>query len=432
MNITVKDTGPCKKLIDVSVPYEEMKDDINRIKQMLQQKATIPGFRAGKVPWSMLEQHYGSTIDSEIKNQVVQSVYQKVLEEKELHPVAPPVVNKVEYEKNSKLIFQMEVETIPKIELPKYKGIEIKKKCIEITEKHIEEELKHLQEQHAQFEVVENRPVAMGDFVIVDYDIIPTGKKEVLDQAKQVWVEIKEDFFIPKFCTQLIGLEKGQEKDIKVTLPKEYPKPTLSGKKVIIHVKVNELKKKILPELNDDFVKEMGHVNSLNELKDKIKEQLEAYTKRMIEKDTVSQIEEYLLNNTKLDVPPTIVGKFDNAIYQDTVSYLKGSGRADDDVIKEKESEIRTDSRKKAVDQVKLLYIMEEIADKEKVEITDSELEDHIKEVVKQSNKPEKEVREYLNKDNRLWNFKHKLRNEKLIKILLDKAKIEEVEASSK
>ena len=338
------------------------------------------------------------------------------------------MVSKIEYKREKGLTFQMEVEIAPLFEVPKYIGIEIEKKRLEVTEEHIGEELKHLQEQNAHFDPVADRPAAMGDFIIIDYEIIPSGKKEVLDQAKQVWIEMKEDFFIPKFCTQLAGMKKEQEKDIKITLPKEYPKPDLSGKKVIIHVKLNEIKKKVVPAIDDEFAKVVANANSLDELKTKIRKQLEDYTERLVQKDMVGQIEKNLLTNTQLDVPQSVVDSFDDAIYKDKVSWLKSSGKASDELIKEKDTEIRTDTRKEAVDQVKLLYILEEIANKEKIEITDSEINSRIEEICKQSGKNEREIRDYLDKNDGWWNFKYKLRNERLINFLLDKAKPKEVE----
>lgn len=427
MNINVENTGPCKKLLKVEVPYSEMKDDVNRIRSTVQQKAAIPGFRAGKAPWNLIEQYYGGTVDTEIKNQVVHSVFPKVLEEKKIHPVRSPVVSKVEYKKDEGLSFQMEVEIAPLFELPQYIGIEIEKKGMEVTEEHIEEELKHIQQQNARFDPVTDRPATMGDFIIIDYEIMASGKKEVLDQAKQVWIEMKEDFFIPKFCAQLAGMEKGQEKNIKLTLPKKYPKPDLSGKKIIMHVKLNEIKKKIVPAIDDEFAKVAVNTNSLDELKTKIRKQLEDYTERLIEKDMIGQIESYLLDNTQLDVPQSVVDSFDDVIYKDKVSWLKNSGKASDELIKEKDAEIRTDTRKEAVGQVKLLYILEEIANKEKIETTDSEINNRIEEICRTSGKNEKEIRDYLDKNEGLWNFKYKLRNEKLINFLLDKAKIKEV-----
>jgi len=427
MDIIVEDTGPCKKLLKVDVPYGEMKEEIINIQQSVQQKAAIPGFRMGKAPWKLIEQYYGGTIEAKIKENVVNSVFPKILEEKDLHPVKSPVVKEIKYERENKLTFNMEIETIPKFELPQYKGIKIKKRHMDITDKHIEEELKYLQEQHAYFKVVADRILAMGDFAVADYRITERDKNEALDQAKQIWIEMKQDFFIPKLCVGMAGMKPGEEREIETVLPEQYPKVDLRGKKVVVYVKLNEIKQKILPELNDEFAKEAGKLNTLDELKNAIKKQLELHIQKTIQKDMIGQIENYLLTHTKLELPQSVVDSFDDAIYKDTVSMLKASGRATDELIKEKDTEIRADTHKQAVDNAKLVYILQDISTKEKLDVSGADVDKAIAESAKRNGKAEEEIRDYLDKENKMWDFKYRMQNEKLMNFLLENANVEQV-----
>jgi trigger factor len=426
MNIAVENAGACKKLVKVEVPFIEMGNDISVVQRSVQQRANVPGFRIGKAPMNLVEQYYGDVIQNEAIKQVINTSYQKVLEEKKLHPIGQPAVENVDYKPGEKLSFQFEIEIAPDFDVPKYVGIPLKKKKLAVTDEHIEAELKYLQEKNAFFEPVADRGVQMDDFAIVDYNI--QVKNQIMDEAKQVWIEMRADFFIPKFCEDIVGMKKGEEKEIKVTLPKEYAKPELSGKKVSINVKLQEIKKKVLPELNEEFVKQTANCSTVDELKKKIREELEAYFKQVVDKDMVSQLEDYLLKNTKIDVPESIVNNFHDALYEDTVSYLKSSGKATDEHIKEKEKDIKESTKKDAISQVKLLYILEGVAEKEKIEVSEDEINQQINATSVRTGKKPEEVRKFLEEKNKWWDFKYRLRNDKITKFLLEKAEVKEVE----
>lgn len=424
MNITVENTGPCKKLLKIEVPYEEMTEDVGRVKQSIQHKANIPGFRAGKAPWSLVQQYYGGSIQKEIVSQVISNSYTKALEEKELHPIKQPEVTNVDYKEEKGLSYNVEVEHFPEFDLPDYKGININKKPVNITEGDVLKELGQLQERRAQFEPVTDRVAAMGDFVIINYQIMQ--KKEMVDEAKEVWIEMTDNFFIPKFCQNLVGMSPGGQKEIKAVLPDKYPKVELRNKKVLINVTANEIKRKVLSEINDEFAKEMGNYKDLAELKDKIKVGLIAYGEQAVRKEMVRQIEDYLLAHTKLEVPVSVTESFAGALYNDTVNNLKASGIDADKYIKEKDKELKETTQKEASDQVKSAYIFESIAAKEELDLTDSEINSRLQEIAKSSGKSTEEVRKYLEEKSNNSSFVYNMKKEKIINFLIENAKIKE------
>jgi len=426
MQIIVEDLGPCKKLVKIEVPSEEMKDDLAKVQKNVQGRANVPGFRIGKAPMHLVEQYYGDVVQNEWIKQVINTSYQKALAEKQLNPIREASVENVDFRDGKKLNFEFHIEVAPQFDLPKYFGIPIKKKKIEVKEEHVEAEIKYLAERSAYFEPVTDRNVMMGDFVIVDYTI--TAKDQVSDEAKQVWIEVRGDFFIPKFCEELVGMKKDEEKEIKVTLPKEFTKPELSGKKVVIKVKLFEIKKKVLPEINDEFAKQVGPFANLEELKKKIREEIGAYYKQLVEKDTISQIEDFLLKNTKIDVPDSVVDSFHDMIYEENVSYLKNSGKATDEHIKEKEKDLKESARRDAVSQVKLMYIINGIAEKENVQVGDEEINAQVLTTANRTGKTPEEIRGYLTKNDKWWDFAYRMRNDKLTKLLQEKADVTEVE----
>jgi len=375
-----------------------------------------------------VEKHYGGVVRNEIINEVVGSSYGRALEEKKLHPIRQPQVEKVDYSEEKGLSYQVELEHFPEFELPEYTGVKVEKKPVNITESDVLKELTYLQDRRAQFEPIEDRPLAMGDFAIIDYQIML--KKDVLDEAKEVWLEMKEDFMIPKFCQGLVGLKKGQEKDVKTVLPKNYPKEELRDKKVIMHVKVNELKKKVLPEVDDNFAKEIGGFNNLGELQDKIKEELTAYGQQMVRKDTVRQLEDYLLSKVEFNVPESVADNYAQALYGDTIASLKNSGVDTEKYIKEKDAELKQSTRKEATDQVKLAYVMEAIAAKENIDVPEAELEAKLAEVAERNKKSVKEIKEYLDKEKQMTSFVYNLRKDKIITFLLEKAEVKELSAA--
>jgi trigger factor len=223
-------------------------------------------------------------------------------------------------------------------------------------------------------------------------------------------------------------MKKDEEKEIKVTLPKEFTKPELSGKKVVIKVKLFEIKKKVLPEINDEFAKQVGPFANLEELKKKIREEIGAYYKQLVEKDTISQIEDFLLKNTKIDVPDSVVDSFHDMIYEENVSYLKNSGKATDEHIKEKEKDLKESARRDAVSQVKLMYIINGIAEKENVQVGDEEINAQVLTTANRTGKTPEEIRGYLTKNDKWWDFAYRMRNDKLTKLLQEKADVTEVE----
>lgn len=428
MEIKLEDIGSCKKLVKVEIPYIEMGDDLARVERSVQQRANVPGFRIGKAPMHLVKQYYGDLIQNELINQVINSSYTKIMEEKKLNPLKQPVVENIDYKEGVKLSFQFELETSPEFDLPNYIGIPIKKKKLVVTDEHIEAELKYLLEKNVYFEPVSDRNAQMGDFVIVDYVI--RQKEEKLDEAKQVWIEMREDFFIPKFCEQISGMKKGEQKDIKVVLPKEYAKQELSGKKVIIDVTVQEIKKKVLPDLTDEFVKQVSGLNTINDLRQRIRDELVSYFNQLIDRDMVSQLEDFLLKNTKIDVPESVINSMHDALYEDTVSYLKNSGKATDELIKEKEKDLKESTRRDAVSQVKLIYILDNIANKENVVVGEDEVNKQIEITAERTGKKAEEIRKTLDEKDRWQDFKYRMRNDKLTKFLLEKADIKEIEVS--
>lgn len=430
MNVTIEEKGSCVKIFKVDVPYSEMDGDFSRMKQRLQQNAVIPGFRAGKAPWSVIEKHYGDSIDGEVIREVIQSNYMKALEENKINPTKQPEVQNVDYKKGEKLTFDIEIEYYPEVELPKYTGIKIEKTKVEISDTDVDNELKVLQEQRVQFEAIEDRASKMGDFLIIDYQI--KQKDEVVDEAKQIWVEMKKDFFIPEFCENLTGMKKDEEKDIKVTLPKTYPKQELQNKKVVISVKLSEIKKKVLPEIDDNLAKEIGNFKNLSELKDEMRKQIELHAQENVKKDMIKQIEDYLIANTNFDVPESIASNYQNALYEDTKSYLKSLGPKSEDYLKEKDTELKEKTRKDAIDQIKVVFSFRKIAEKEDLVMKDEDVDKHIEEIAKKYNKKPDEIRSNLKKSKKMSSLENNLQREKVVNFLIEKADIKEVDKKKK
>lgn len=421
MNVSVKDVNSYRKLLKIEVPVEEVKKVFDDVYREIGSSANIPGFRKGKIPRNIVEAHFKSEARNEALKRLVPESYSKAVSEKKLTPVLPPVVDKVSFDPDKPLQFEAQVDVRPEIKLPKYKGIEIEIKKSAVKDADVDAAMKNLQERNATFEPVAGRGIEQGDFAMLDHEIIVDGKP--VDSGKDLLWDIRDDGYFPNMAKGLTGAKAGDVREMETTLPKHYKKGEYDGKKATLKATVKEIKVKKLPELNDEFVKELGGgIKDLAELKTKIREELSKYNEDVNRQQKEGKINEFLIKKTSFEVSPELIEKQIDFLIKDENERHKYHGASE----KTDEAKRREALKEQAANQVKLYFIFETIAEAEKIDAADAEVDERIKGIASRLGKNYFEVKKFFVAEGKIDTLKDKIREDKVVKFLIEQAKITE------
>ena len=414
--------------VKVKITVEASKFD-EAIKKVYFQSAkyfNIPGFRKGKAPMQIVEKYYGKEIFYEDAfNEVAQKALEEAIEENKLEIVSRPDIEVEQIEKGKDLIFTAVMQTKPEVKLGKYKGVEIDKIEYKATEKDVQHELSHMQEHNSRMISVDDRPVASGDIAVIDFEGFVDGKPFDGGKAEGHELEIGSNTFIPGFEDQVIGMNIDEEKEIEVKFPEEYFAKELAGKPATFKVKVHEIKKKELPELDDEFAKDVSEFDTLKELKKDIKAKKQKQNDEKAKYETQEAVIKAVCDDMKVEIPSGMIeNEIDNMIkdieqrlsYQGLKfeQYLQMMGKTEEDIRKEYEPQ--------AIEGIKSRLALEAIIEAEKIEATEEDIDKKLKEMAKNYGKENDE--EFLKNENVRNYIKQGLASEKAIEFLIENAKI--------
>ncbi len=411
--------------LEITVEAEKFDEAIQNVYKKNAKYFSIPGFRKGKAPFKMVEKAYGIQIFYEDAfNEVAGDVYGKALEENKIEAVSKPEIDIVQIESGKDLIFTAVVQTKPEVTLGKYKGIEIKKVEYNVSDEDIEHELSHIAEHNARLVAVEDRPVENGDTTIIDFEGFVDGVAFEGGKAENYELEIGSGKFIPGFEEQIVGMNIDDEKEIKVTFPKEYPAKDLEEKEATFKVKLHEIKKKELPEINDEFAKDASEFDTLEDWKKSIKEKKEnenaSKAKFEMEDEAIAEV----CKNASVDIPSGMIETEIDNMEQDISSRLSYQGMNLDQYLKvigKTKKEFRDDYKEQAEKQVKTTLVLEAIMKDAKIEVTEEEIETKIKEMAEMYGQKEEDVKNNVNLRKYVQTT---LETEKTIHYIVDNAKI--------
>jgi trigger factor len=414
----------CELILKITIPKEEVIKKFNTEYNKLIQTAKIPGFRKGKVPRKILEARYGPSVEKEVIENLITTNYQQVIKEKNIPVVSQPKIEEINYvKKDEPLSFSAKVEVKPKVEINNYKGITLKKKVTKITEKDVDNGLRMLQERHAPIEVVE-KPVGKNSIVIFDFEAFKDGRPIPNGVHKDFLLEMGKRIFPPEFERQLIGMRKGKEKKFKIKLPKDYSDPNMAGQKITFKVKINEVKERKLPPLDDEFAKDLGEFDTIKELRAAYKNDLITAAEFEATQKLKDEIIAILSAQCSFPIPKTLIEKEIDYMLLNLINDLQLQGITLDDYLKERNMSIdacRDEFRPQAMDRLKKLLILDSIAQKENIKVEDQEYESWVKSNFKtQPTKMEK----YLKDDTQKAYLKEELRIQKTLNFLLEVADI--------
>ena len=385
----------------------------------------IPGFRKGKAPFKMVEKTYGIQIFYEDAfNEIAGEVYEKGLEDNKIEAVSKPKIDIIQIEAGKDLIFTAVVQTKPEVTLGKYKGIELKKVEYNVSDEDVNHELEHIAEHNARLVSVEDRAVENGDITIIDFEGFIDGKAFEGGKAENHELEIGSGKFIPGFEEQIIGMKIDEDRDIKVTFPKDYPAKELEGKEAIFKIKLHEIKKKELPETNDEFAKDASEFDTLDEWKKSIREKLEKANTSKAKFETEDNAIEEVCKASKVDIPSGMIETQIDNMEQDISSRLSYQGMKLDQylqMIGKTKQEFRDEYKEEAEKQVKRNLVLEAIMKDAEIEATKEEVETKIKEMADIYGKKEEEIKENAQL---IKYVEETIKTEKTIQYIVDNAKI--------
>jgi trigger factor len=409
--------------------------ELNGAYQQLKKTAKIKGFRPGKAPRSVLERMYGKDVNADVTGKLIQSAFVDALKETDLKIVGSPKVDPPDLDAQNPYCFDAEVEINPELGDIAYQGLELTRTNYTASDDELDLQLKMLRKNMAKSEKIsDERPVQADDVVLIDYEGFKDGKPfEPTKKTDNFTVKVGDGQVIKDLDDGLIGMNIGEEKQIEATFPEDYFKKELVGEQVTFQVKLNEIREEILPELDDDFAKSIGdQFDSLDALKEKIRENLQSgYTKR-IEQELNEQVFTQLIDKTEFEVPDTLVDAELDQIMKDAERSFAQSNQSFEDVGLTRES-LMEKYRPTAEKQVRRHLILSKLVEQEALELSDEELEKGFQEMADTYQQPVEHLKGYYNQNKEgLAFFKHTLLEKKALNLIIDRGQITEVEPEDK
>ena len=434
MNCKVEKTEKANEVkLEITVEAEKFENAMKKVYFQNAKYFNIPGFRKGKAPMNIVEKYYGEQIFYEDAfNEVATEAYEEAIKENKIEVVSRPEVDIAQMEKGKDLIFTAVVQTKPEVELGKYKGVKIEKVEYKVDKKDVDHELGHMQEHNSRLITVDDRPLKNGDTATIDFEGFVDGVAFEGGKAEGHELEIGSGAFIPGFEDQLVGMEIDGEKEIKVTFPKEYFSKDLAGKDATFKVKLHEIKKKELPELDDEFAKDVSEFDTLDELKKSIKEKLTKNNEQRAKYETEDAAIKAVCEDSKLDIPSGMVELEVDNMLKDFEQRLAYQGLNLEQYIKmigKTEEEVRKEYEPQAIEAIKSRLVLEAIIKAEKIEASEDEIKAKMEEMAKNYGKDVEE----LSKNENLKNYlADGIKSEKALEFIVENAKFAEMKKETK
>ena len=425
MNCKVEKTENANEVkLEITVEAAKFEDAMKKVYFKNAKYINIPGFRKGKAPMNVVEKYYGKEIFYEDAfNEVAGEAYEEAIKENNIDVVSRPNIEVTQIEKGKDLVFTAVVETKPEVELGKYKGIEIPKIEYNVTDESIETELKQMQDRNSRLVSVEDKAVENGNTTVIDFEGFVDGKAFEGGKAENYELEIGSGAFIPGFEEQIVGMKAGEEKDINVKFPEEYFSSEHAGKDATFKVKVHEIKKKELPELDDEFAKDVSEFDTLEELKASIRERQEKQNADKAKYEKQEAVMKAVCEGMKVEIPAGMVELETENMLKDVEQRLSYQGLKLEQYLQmmgKTVEEMQKEYEPQAVEAIKSRLALEAIIKAEKIEATAEEIDSKIKEMAENYGKKEEEISENENLRNYI---KEGIESEKAIEVLVSNAK---------
>lgn len=435
MNIVLEKQPKCIATLNVEISAADVAAKREKITSNYAAQAKIPGFRPGKAPKQVIQKRFSKQISEELTEALFGEACDEVLSKENLKVLDFGFPDHVNERPDGSFAFETKLTLLPEFTLPSYKGMEVKAPSAEITDAEIDAQLDGIRERMANFEDVTGRALQADDIAIVDFTTTLDGKDLVevigdkgqyLAKRENHWLPVKDGAFLPGYAMQLVGLNQDDSKEVSITLGEEFPFEELRGKEITLHTKLTGIKAAILPEVSDEFAAKLLPGKTLADLKELIRENMGVEKLKQVNEIKVNQIVEQLVKQTSFELPEEILTRETQQQANAIVEEGSQQGASDDDIVS-KQEEIFSIATNRAESNLRSNFILQEIAEAEQIQVSDSDLIAHISRIAESRKEPIKKVIKQLQKTRRIQSIRNSLRIAKTIDFLVEQATVIEV-----
>ncbi|MBP8645153.1 MAG: trigger factor [Syntrophobacteraceae bacterium] len=374
MNVNVVDLSSHQKKLQVQVPPEEVRQELEKKYRQIAKNVRIRGFRPGRVPRSILKSYYGKTVEKEVSSEFIQNTFPQALRDANLQPLIEADVDDMQFAEDGSFTYSAVVDVCPAFRVDGHRGIEIYRPPVQVTQEQLDTEMERLRQQHTQIRTLEvDRPIREGDIVLVDFTPWVDGKIFKKGETRDYMMEVGKNALHPDFDRHLIDRWPGESFSFELDYPEDAPTREIAGKRVQFDIIVRELKEKVLPDLNDEFARETGSFDTLDALREEIRRQIENREEEKSRSEVRKQIVDRLLQSVEFDLSPRVIEREVDHLVRMLRHQFETQGLKID-TGKFDTPEIRASYRPQAVQNVRWRLICEQIARQEGLELTDQEM----------------------------------------------------------
>lgn len=416
MKSTVKKLSECKREIEVEVGVDEVSEEWEKILRRYAQQAKIPGFRPGMAPKDMVKRMFYPEIKDALLNSLAPKALEKEFQIQNLKPIGAPVVHEIHFKEGEPFRLKAQFDIWPNITLHEYRNFEVKTKKVSVSEEEMKKALEELRLQAAQYVPVEGRGVVEGDYVIADVKGKDTNTRKLLPTEKAVIIAGDKDND-PILNQRLMDLKPGESCDFEIAYDKDHQNKKLAGRTIAYDLKVVSIKERKVPEVNDDFAKDLGEYEDLKDLKVKIKESLIASKEREMKKEIAQEIVNQISEKTPFELPETLVEQEYAAVMRRLLS-----SQPHKELNKDEAEKLKQEGKKRAEQNIRNHLILNEITEQEGIKVSEEEVQEELKVIAKANQIPLARVIESFDKEGRREELKETLLFRKVVDFLVDNA----------
>ncbi len=426
MNVKVEDVSSIKKKLIFEVAPEQVDKEVRRAYKKIGKTAKVKGFRAGKVPESVLEKYYGAQMEQEVLTRLINDTYFKALQDNDIPAIGEPnIVDSSGVVKGEAFTYEAEVEIKPEVTAKDYTKLALEKEKLVVDPKVVDDRLEEMRTSRAQLEVTSRKKARKGDSVVIDFEGFIGDEAFAGGKGEDYLLELGSGSFIPGFEDQVIGMKREDAKDVEVSFPEDYGQADLAGKPAVFKVVMKEIKEKVVPELDDEFAKGFG-VDTLDELKEQLKTSYETQEKSRVENDLREKLVGALIERNPVEVPEAMIANQLSYMFDNISNRMKSQGMSVE-MLGITPENFRENYRDTAIEQVSGNLILEAIGRQENIVAEEGEIDAKLEEISTMANAPLETVKKYYSGPEARSGLLAQIAEEKVISFLLENAKIKEV-----
>lgn len=411
----------CRRSLEIAIPADEVETETGRVITDVQKRAKLPGFRPGKAPATLIRKQFAGDIRQRVLESLIPKYLQKQFEAENLNVVGQPDITDIHFHEGEPLRFKAEFEVTPEIELKEYKDVEVPYQDPSVTDEDVEKRIEEIRNQKADFSNIDPRPLEDGDHAVVALESIGGIEGEPVKQDEMV-LEIGGADTFEAFSDNLRGVSPGESREFEVTYPEDYGAPRMAGKTIRFHATLKGIRKKELPELNDEFAQDLGDYRNMEELREAVRKAIYAQRERDAQQEAKNKIVDKLVDEHEFPVPETFVERQIRNRVETTLRAMASEG-VDPRSMNLDWEKIRASQRDKAVREVKASMLLSKIAEREAIHVTREEVDREVERMARQQREPVAAVQMRFEKDGTLGRIASHIQTEKTLTFLFEHAR---------